>query len=132
GTGSQLQVSSLDRNGTLIARAIYAPENASRLEAAFKAQIARAVHDGFTPEELRAAKAGWLQSRQVGRAQDAELAGRLTTLSFLARTFAWDGQLERRVEALTAADIRAVLERYVYPGKISIVKAGDFSKTAAR
>ena len=83
-------MSSLERNGIFLARAIYAPENAARLEAAFKEEIARALKDGFTDDEVKAAKAGWLQSRQVGRAQDAELAGRLAGLSFLDRTVAWD------------------------------------------
>ena len=132
GIASQLQVSSLDRSGIFLTRAIYAPENEARLEAAFREEIARALRDGFTDDEVKAAKGGWLQSRQVGRAQDAELAARLAALSFADRTVAWDGELERRVAALTPADVKAALDRQIDPAKISIVKAGDFAKTAAR
>jgi len=66
------------------------------------------------------------------RAQDPELARRLEALAFVDRTVAWDGELEQRVNALTAAEIQAALRRHIDPSKISIVKAGDFAKTAAR
>jgi zinc protease len=128
--GSGLQVSSLDRNGRFIAQAIYAPENRARLEAAFAEEIALALKDGFTEEELKAAKAGWLQGREVGRAQDTELAGRLNTLQFLGRTMAWDADLDRKVAALAPEAVKAALGRHLDPAKISMVKAGDFAKVA--
>ncbi len=74
GVGSQLQASSLDKSGSFLTFAIYAPENAARLEAAFKEEIARVLKDGFEARELEEARSGWLQSRQVSRAQDAALA----------------------------------------------------------
>jgi zinc protease len=129
--GSQLQVSSLDRSGSFTVRAIYAPENAARLETAFTEEIARALAEDFTAEEIKTAKTGMLQSRQVSRAQDPELAARLGTLQYLGRTIAWDAELDRKLEALTAADIKAALARRLDPSKISIVKAGDFAKARA-
>ena len=128
GVGSQLQAGSLDKNGVFIAFAIYAPQNRDKLETAFKEEIARMLKDGFTAEEITAAKKGWLQSRQVSRAQDGELAGRLNNYNFLNRTLAWDADLEKKVEALTAEQIVAALRRHIDPAKISIVKAGDFAK----
>ena len=128
GVGSQLQAGSLDKNGVFIAFAIYAPQNRDKLETAFKEEIARMLKDGFTAEEIAAAKKGWLQSRQVSRAQDGELAGRLNNYNFLNRTLAWDADLEKKVEALTAEQIVAALRRHIDPAKISIVKAGDFAK----
>jgi zinc protease len=130
--GAQLQAGAIDRAGVFFTTAIYAPENVARLEAAVKEEIERALKDGFATDEIQAAKAGWLQSRQVGRAQDPELARRLGALAFVDRTVSWDGELEQRVNALTAADIQAALRRHIDPSKISIVKAGDFAKTAAR
>lgn len=130
GVGSQLQASSLDKNGVFMAFAIYAPQNRDKLEAAFKEEIEKMLKDGFTAEEIAAAKKGWLQSRQVSRAQDNELAGRLNSYNFLNRTLAWDADLEKKVEALTAEQITAALRRHINPAKISIVKAGDFAKAA--
>jgi zinc protease len=131
GVSSALQVSPLDKSGSFTVRAIYAPQNVARLEAAFKEEIARAVREGFTDDEIRIAKNGLLQSRQVSRAQDAELAARLGTVQFLGRTIAWDAELDRKIEALTRDEINATLLRRLDPAKISIVKAGDFAKTAS-
>ncbi|HKQ04163.1 MAG TPA: pitrilysin family protein [Blastocatellia bacterium] len=131
GVGTQLQAGSLDKSGVFMAYAIYAPQNVERLEAAFKEEIARALKDGFTEDEVQAAKSGWLQARQVSRAQDNELAGRLSGYLFLNRTLAWDADFEKRVLALTPAEIVAALRRHLDPAKITIVKAGDFAKTKA-
>ncbi len=128
GVGSQLQAGSLDKNGIFLAFAIYAPQNRDKLEAAFKEEIARALKDGFTADEVQKAKEGWLQSRQVSRAQDNELAGRLRNYSFIGRTLKWDADLEAKVSALTPDQIGAALRKHIDPAKITIIKAGDFAK----
>jgi zinc protease len=129
--GSQVQVSPLDKSGLFLAFAIYAPQNVERLEAAFKEEIARALKDGFTEDEVKAAKSGWLQSRQVSRAQDAELAGKLSGYLFLNRTLAWDDAFEKKVTSLTPDEIVAAMRRHIDPSKITIIKAGDFAKAKA-
>jgi predicted Zn-dependent peptidase len=58
-------------------------------EAAFREEVDRALKDGFTAEEVAAAKSGYLQSRQVTRAQDSGLASRLTNYRFIGRTMEW-------------------------------------------
>lgn len=132
GVGSQLQASSSGSNGSFLAFAIYAPQNAAKLEAAFKEEIVRALKDGFTAEEVAAGKKGWLQSRQVSRAQDGELAGRLNGMTFLGKTLAWDADFEQKVQALTPDQIVTALRKYVDPAKITIFKAGDFAKSAGK
>jgi zinc protease len=129
GVGSQFQASPLDKSGSFLAFAIYAPENAGKLEAAFREEIARALKDGFEAKEVEEARSGWLQSRQVGRAQDAALARLLAQDLYLTRTLAWDADLEKKVQALTPAEIVAAMRRHIDPNKITIVKAGDFAKT---
>jgi zinc protease len=130
GVSSQLQVSSLDKQGMFGARAIYAPQNAAKLEAAFKEELERVLRDGFTQEELDAARTGWLQGRTVTRSQDGQLAGRLATDLYLERTFKRDTDLENKVQALTTAQVNAALRKYVSVDKISIFKAGDFARSA--
>ena len=126
GAGSGLTVSSLDHYGRFTATAIYAPQNLGKLEAAFKEEIDRMLKDGFTDAEVEAAKSGYLQSRQVSRAQDTELAGRLNNFLFLDRTLQWDAELEKKIKALTPADINAAMRRHIDPKRITIMKAGDF------
>src|SRR5256714_9273326 len=131
GVGSLLNVSSLDQYGRFMATAIYAPQNVEKLEAAFKEEIARMLRDGFTAEEVEAAKSGYLQSRQVSRAQDNELAGRMNNYLFLGRTLQWDADLEAKIKALTPEQVNAAMRRYIVPSKITIIKSGDFAKAAA-
>jgi zinc protease len=129
GVGSQFSASSLDKNGTFMSYAIYAPQNAEKLEAAFKEEIDKVLKEGFTAEEIKAAKSGYLQSRQVARAQDASLANTLTNNLYLNRTMQWEADLEKNLEALTPEKIRAAMQKHIDYSKLSIIKAGDFSKT---
>ncbi len=129
--GAQLQAGSLDRSGALLAFAIYNPVNAAKLEAAFKEEVEKAVKEGFTAEEVEAAKVGWLQSRQVSRAQDNELGRRLNNYRYLGRRITWDADLEAKVKALTAQQVSAAFAKYIKLDRFNIVKAGDFAKAAA-
>jgi len=130
GVGSSLSAGSLDRNGGFSANAIYAPQNAVKVETAFKEEIARALKDGFTAEEVATAKSGYLQSRQLSRSQDQELVNRLLSNLFLNRTFAWDADFEKKISAVTPDQILEAMRRYIDPARLTIIKAGDFAKTA--
>ncbi|WP_409014752.1 M16 family metallopeptidase [Dyadobacter aurulentus] len=129
GVGSQFSASSLDKSGTFMSYAIYAPENAQKLEAAFKEEIEKALKDGFTAEELKAAKSGYLQSRQVARSQDASLAGTLTNNLYLNRTMQWDADFEKKIEALTPEQIKSAFNKHIDYNKLVIIEAGDFEKS---
>ncbi|MCX6618524.1 MAG: pitrilysin family protein [Acidobacteria bacterium] len=128
GVGSSFHASPLDKSGTFVTYAIYAPQNAAKLEAALKEEIERALKDGFTANEVKAAKSGWLQSRQVSRSQDPELAGRLSEYLYIDRTLARDAELDKKVEALTPEQILAAMRRHIDLAKLSVFKAGDFAK----
>lgn len=129
GVGSQFSASPLDKSGSFISYAIYAPENLTKLEQAFKEEIEKVLKDGFTEEEIKSAKSGYLQSRQVSRAQDAALSGALGNNLYLKRTLAWDEDFEKKVEALTPKQIKAAFDKHIDYSKMVIVKAGEFSKS---
>ena len=132
GVGSQFSASSLDESGTFFANAIYAPENADKLEAAFKDELAKLLKDGFTAEEVTAAKTGLLQGRRLSRAQDRELTGRLNNYLFLNRTIAWDADFDGKLESLTVEQVNAAMRKFMTPENITIIKAGDFAKAKAK
>jgi zinc protease len=130
GVGANFGVSALDESGSFQASAIFAPQNAAKVEAAFQDELAKMLKDGFTEEELKMAKSGWSQQQQLNRAEDQSLASRLTNYMFINRTLAWDLTLETRINALTPDQVNAAMRRHIDPTKISIIKAGDFKKVA--
>jgi zinc protease len=129
GVGSGFSAGNLDKVGTFNAYAIYAPENVGRLEETFKEEIMKVVTEGFTAEEIQNAKTGWMQSRIVGRAQDASVAGSLNNYLFTGRDFAWDEELEKKVMALTVEEVNAAMKKHLDYNKLNMVKAGDFNKS---
>jgi zinc protease len=128
GVGSQLSIPAIDNGGAFLAYAICAPENAPKVEASFKDEMAKVLANGYTADEVEAAKKSWLQARQVSRANDSELAGRLGTQRFYGRTMAFDSELEAKMLKLTPAEIQAAMKKYFDPSKISFYRAGDFVK----
>jgi zinc protease len=128
GIGSQLQIPIKQDSGVFMTYAISAPQNTAKVQADFVEEMKRALDSGFTDQEIAAAKSGWLQSREVSRGQDDELTTRLANYAYWDRTMAFDARIESQVSALKAADVNAALRKYIDPAKISIFKAGDFSK----
>lgn len=128
GVGAMLQVNPKDDGSRWFAYAIFAPQNAAKVEAAMNEEIARALKDGFTDDEVKAAKNGWLQQRQVSRGQDGELNGQIASQTQHGRTMAFQQTIESKVDSLTTAEINAAIRKYIDPSKISVFKAGDFAK----
>jgi zinc protease len=129
--GSGFNAGAFEESGGFFANAIYAPQNVEKLEAAFKEELQKVITEGFTPEEIAQAKQGWLSNRQRARGQDLSLTGNLMSNLYLSQTFAWEDELDKKVQSLTPEQINAAMKRHLTPNKISIVKAGDFAKAKA-
>jgi zinc protease len=128
GVGSQFSAGPKDEAGQFGTYAIAAPQNVPKVEAAIREELAKALKEGFTEQEIAEGKKGWLQSRNVSRANDNELASQLSGLLYLERTLEFQEKLEAAVSALTADVIVAALRRHVDPAQMSFIKAGDFKK----
>jgi zinc protease len=120
--------SPLDEAAVFRVAAIFAPQNRARVEKAIREELARAVKDGFTAEEVEAAKSSVLEQRRLARSQDRALAGRLSNYLYVKRTFAWDIDFEKNIAALTPDQINAALRKHIDPARLSIVVAGDLKK----
>ena len=125
-TYSFFSASSLDPSASFGVEAIFAPENKARVEAAILEELKRALDAGFTESEFANAKRGVLESRRLARAQDGSLLGRMSNYVFLGRTFAWDVDFEKRIQALTPSQVREALHRHIDPARLSVLKAGNF------
>ena len=124
---SQLVAPPIDDTGLFLALAIFAPQNADKVVAAFRDEMARAIADGFTEEELEAAKKGYLDAAQNGRANDVAIAAALQNELFLDRTMAFTAAQEAAIGALTVDEVNAAFRRYVDPAAFSIFRGGDFA-----
>ena len=132
GVSSMFSAKTDEKDGQFQVYAIANPQNMAKVEAAFKEELEKALKDGFTQKELDADRDGWLQSRVLQRAEDRQLAGVLATRDYDGRTLAYDEQLEAKVTALKPDDVVAAMRRNLDVAQISIVKAGDFKKPAAK
>lgn len=126
GVGSSVDSGDLDPVGSFLTYAIYAPQNAQKLEVAMREEITRAVDKGITQEELTKARSGLLEYRQTSRAQDANLANQLASYLYFGRTLAFDAALEAKLLKLTPEDVRKALANHVDWSKATQVRAGDF------
>ena len=125
---SMLQAATKDDGGTFGGMAISAPQNAPKVEASFKDELARALKDGFAADEVAAAKKAWLDEQAVARSQDQMLAATLSRREFHGRTMQFDEALEAKVAALTPQQVSEAFRRHIDPSTLSYVKAGDFKK----
>jgi len=130
GVGSYFQANAFDPVAGFGAFAIYAPQNLDGIDRALREEIARVVADGFTDEEVAAAKSGWLQQQAMSRGGERELAGTLATRAYEGRDLRWDEALEARVASLTPAEIHAAVKKHLDPARLSVVHAGDFAGAA--
>jgi zinc protease len=122
--------SPLDKDARFNAYMIYNPDNLAKLEEAFREEIERASKDGFTQEELEAAKSGWLKSRKVSRTSDAGLATTLSNYLFYGRDMFWDKKFEDQVERLTLDQVNTTIRKHLNYNRMIAVKAGHFDKKA--
>jgi zinc protease len=125
-TYSYLSAGQLDAAGVFGLSSIYAPQNRERVENAIREELARALDKGFSDAEVESAKKGYLETRLLQRSRDNGIAARLSNYLYVDRTFAWDIDFEKRLAALTPAQIRDALRRHVDTKKLSVFKAGDF------
>jgi zinc protease len=126
GVGSQLHADALDAVGTFSIFAISAPQNTAKVETDTQEEMAKAIAQGFTAEEVTAAKSGILSEMTLNRSSDAALAGDLAEHLFLNRDFTWDAGFELAIGSATPDAIHKAMQEFVVPDHMVTVKAGDF------
>ena len=113
-------------NSTWQASAIFAPQNRTKVETAFKEEVARALKDGYTATELDEAKNGLVSARRLSRAQDARLAAGLASNLHLGRDFALSQRVDEAIAAASLEQVNAALRKYLQPDRFVYALGGDF------
>jgi zinc protease len=128
GVSSQFGAPTKEDRATFSAFIISAPQNAPKVESSFLDEVARTVRDGFTAEEVAAAKKSLLETQAVARSQDQTLTRLLANRQRFDRTLKFDESLEARIAALTPEQVSTAFRRHIDPAGLMIVEAGDFKK----
>jgi zinc protease len=126
GVNSRFGAPTVGNSATFGGTAISNPQNTPKVEASFRDELAKTLANGFTADEVAAAKKALRDARVVGRTQDAALLNLIATREEFGRTLAWDEQMDAKLEALTVDQVNAAFRRHVTVDQLSIVKAGDF------
>lgn len=125
---SYLSTNVLDKNGAIGINGSYAPKSRDKFEIAVREELERALKDGFSVEEVAAAKGTILKTRRQN------LNSEHTVGSILAHNLYWDRSLklreqrDQRFAQLSVDEVNAALRKYLKPEKLSVVMAGDFEK----
>jgi zinc protease len=130
GVESDFGAPAKDDGATFLTFAISAPQNTPKVEAAFRDELAKTLKEGFSADEVAAAKKAWMQERTIGRSQDGALAGLLAGRSRFERTLKFDEAFEAKVSALTLEQVNAAFRKHIDPSTFVVVKAGDFKKAS--
>jgi zinc protease len=104
------------------------PENINKLDKAALGELATLLDKGITQQELDAGKKAYLAARKVVRGDDLALANGLISGLRLNRTYEYQAEFEKKIAALTVADVNQALRAHLQVGRLVIVRAGDFNK----
>ncbi|MFI1772482.1 M16 family metallopeptidase [Thalassobellus citreus] len=129
GAGGYVNVDSDSENkkSSITVYAIYAPENASKVQKGFSEEIERFIKDGITEEELKVAITSWVQGENVSRAKDNELSSLINNNLYYDRDMMFHKAIEDKVTSLTIEDVNKVIKKYFRTfDKWTVVNAGDF------
>jgi zinc protease len=123
---TQIEWDSVEPHSQWVSSAIFAPQNQPKVESAVKDELARALKDGFTAQELAEGQRGLLGRRRLQRAQDAAVVSQMALNQYLGRTFAKSAQVDAALEKLTVDEVNAALRKYLKPDQWVWAFAGEF------
>ncbi len=128
GAGSYLTFNYKYPSCQWVAYAIFNPVYRGRLDSAFRDEIKKTLQEGFKEDELKKAVTAWVQQRKIGLGTDQSLASRLTAYINDGKDLDFFTYNEEQVKALTLEKVNAAMRKYISPGKMTIIYAGDFKK----
>ncbi|MEM9302986.1 MAG: pitrilysin family protein [Pseudomonadota bacterium] len=126
GVGSSFSAHGIDERGSFGGYAIFSPENGEKVRIAFLEELELALEEGFSADEVEAAKRGYLDGQRINRTRDDWLASTIERNLFYNRTMTRATEVENAIARLTPEQILAAMRRHIDIEKLSIVMAGDF------
>ncbi|MBX2923581.1 MAG: insulinase family protein [Chitinophagaceae bacterium] len=108
--------------------AIFNPVYKNRLDSALHEEISKALTSGFKEDEFSKSRDSWLQMRKTNLGFDGYLSYLLSSYMQNEKDLDYFTEYENKVKKVTLADVNAAMKKYLQPGKITLIYAGDFDK----
>lgn len=128
GGNSVFNASPVEDEASFTISAIFAPQNRAKLATGIREELQRAIRQGFTAKELADAKKSLIQELALGRSQDGALAQSLIRNLYLNRDMHFTVELEKKLQALSVAQIKTAMAKHLDYDKLITVFAGDFKQ----
>jgi zinc protease len=128
GIGSEFSADPKDKSAHVALYAITNPKNMGKVDSVIAEEVGKFLKDGVSLSELDEGKKAFTEQMKVQRSDDATLATQLATALFVGRTYAFYGDLEKKILDLKPGDVNAAVKKVLEPGKLIIIQAGDFKK----
>ncbi|MFN9421036.1 MAG: M16 family metallopeptidase [Pirellula sp.] len=121
-----LDSNQLDELATFSIEASADPKGRDKLVQWIDDELKKLVKDGVIEKELRDAIQGYLQSQQLQRSSDADLAVLLANNIFADRNMLYYEKLETAISQLTVDAVNDAIKEFISPETLIIATAGDF------
>lgn len=131
GARSYLTVDAQDKDSSFLMFAICNPGVIDKVDRGAVEELTKLVKKGVDSEELSLAQKAYVEEQKVGRANDATLVGQLRLGLYLGRDYLWYAERDRNISGLTPDQVNRALAETLHPDRLTIVRAGDFTKKGA-
>lgn len=118
GAGASLDNDGPDPRSSLTLYASAASERAADARVALQDELARALREGLTADEVERARRSWLESRKTLLRSEEGYAGLLAQGLLHGRDPAWLAAFEARMASVTPAEVNAALRRHLGPASV--------------
>jgi zinc protease len=117
-----------DPYGRFLVYAICAPQNIDKVDKAIKEELERILKDGVSQTELDDGVKAFLNEAKTSRGDDSRLVSLVSSELAAGRTLKFLSEFEKKVGALTPADVNKALKNQIDLKRMVIIRAGDFNK----
>jgi zinc protease len=113
GAGASLAGNAFDPRSDLVLHASASSAQSERALQALQQELARALEQGFTDDEIERVKRRWQQERRSLLASERSYVGALSSGLHDGQDYAWVARYDERVAQVSAADATRALRRHV-------------------
>ncbi|MBI2277960.1 MAG: insulinase family protein [Dechloromonas sp.] len=111
--GVNLAGSHFEPRSRVTIQASAASDKADAALAGLKEELARALKEGFSTQEVERAKSSWAQERKNSLRAEKTFARNLAQGLYSGRDYAWLARYDEQIARLTAAEVTQVLRKYL-------------------